>query len=197
MNRKFSMLLAVLFLLPLSFATTGCKKKTVVVNAPQGTDAAQVANWYKATGAFSQVADLVQQAEQTLRQANQTKTADGTSILQDGEYYQKLLRTFGQIAITQRSAAEYLKTVPNTFGATTQARVDGYAKAIQGFVQDLVTSGVAGIKDKTMQDAVNNLITEIGAAVQFVLTFASERVEPGPLLDVQVFAKLKEVCVVQ
>jgi hypothetical protein len=188
MTRKFSWISAVSLLLLL---TSGCGKKTVVVNAPTGVNAVTVANWYKATGAFSQIADLTQQGEQTLRQANTS------GILPDGEYYQKLLRGFGQIAITQRSAAEYLKSVPNTFGAPVQARVGGYTKAIQGFVNDLVSLGVVGIKDPNTQQLVSAFISEIGAAVNFVLTFttAENELRAVPLLEYQNFAEMREVYV--
>lgn len=162
----------------------GCGKKTVVANAPTGVNAAQVANWYKATGAFSHIADLLQQAEQTLRQANQTKLPDGTLMLPDGEYYQQLLRGFGKIALAQRSAAEYLKTVPGTFGTPVQARVGGYAKAIQGFLQDLNSLGVAGIKDQASQATINTALTEIGAAIQFALSFTTaDKFEVVPVVQ--------------
>lgn len=161
--------------------TGGCGKKTVVVNAPKDVNAAEVANWYKATGAFSHVADLLQTGEQTLLQAHLTKLPDGTDMLPDGAYYQKLLTGFGRIALTQRSASEYLKTVPNQFGAPVSARVGGYAKAIQGFLQDLNLTGVAGIKDSASQQIVNQTLTEIGAAIQFALAFTTaDQIEAQP-----------------
>ncbi len=191
MIKKLTLFL-VLFLVVASISFSGCGKKVIVTNAPAGVDPVSVANWYKATGAFSNIADLTLQAEQTLHQANTQ------GILPDGEYYQKLLITFGKIALTEKSAAEYLKTVPNAFGQPVQAKVGIYTKAIQGFTQDLISLGVTGIKNPNTQQLVNQLISEIGSAVQFILSFTSsaELMETVPEFSFAANFVLKEVYVV-
>jgi hypothetical protein len=171
-------------------AFSGCGKKVVVANAPTGVDAVAVANWYKATGAFSQVADLLQQAEQTLRNANTQ------GLLPDGPTYQQFLRGFGKIAQSQKSAGVYLRTVQNTFNATTAQKVGNYASDILSVLTDLTNTGVIGIKDANTQKLVSQFLSEINSAIQFALTIVAGDFDVAPRYDVAVYVlKFKEVYV--
>jgi hypothetical protein len=190
-NRGLCLLLSMV--LTCCALTEGCGKKVIVANAPAGVDAVAVANWYKATGAFANVADLLQQGEKALR------TANSSGLLPDGTLYQNFLRGFGKMAQAQKSAAEYLKTVPQTYGQSAQVRISAYAKDILGVVQDLSNNGVLGIKDANTQRLVSQTISEINSAITFVLSFtiaASVELVPNHQYYFAAYAELREVYVV-
>lgn len=106
--------------------SAGCGAKKVIVNTPPGIDAAQVAQWYQATGAMESVSEFAKQAPPILLSLHQAGAIDD-------EYYIAALKLTRQFDQGGQDVTDVLKKSPNNFSAPVKVQV--FSK-----IQDLLTA---------------------------------------------------------
>jgi hypothetical protein len=142
----------------------GCAaRQKNVTNLPAGVTLAEVQHWDSAVANLDKIAQTTSTARKAVMDLNQQG-------LVAGEYYGKILTTFGKIDQLQIDAVQFLKSQPKNWGASTQAKVNNDLSLIQAELQNLTQQQMVGIKSAGAQKQVGALITEIGDLAALILS---------------------------
>ncbi|MGH7836490.1 MAG: hypothetical protein ACREQC_01550 [Candidatus Binataceae bacterium] len=134
-----------------------------------------VENWDAAVANLQKVAAASSAARQAVEGLNKS------GVFPDGHAYVRTLTDLGKIDQAQIAAANFLQTVPNDWGQSTQMQVQAYTQTIGALVNDLTANGTIGIKDAASQSTVKTSIDAITAAVKLILDLFAPVAVPASL----------------
>lgn len=146
----------------------GCAaRQKNISNLPAGVTQTQVQNWDMAVADLDKIA----QSTSALRQAVIGLNRQG--VIPDGTVYVAILTSLGKIDQAQIDAAAFLKAQPNNWGVSTQAKVKNDLAIISAELTNITQQQLAGIKNPGAQAQVTQLIAEVTAVVNLVLSLTS------------------------
>jgi hypothetical protein len=152
-----------------SVAFCGCAARVKnVTNLPPGVTLKQAQNWDAAIADLHKVATTVSTVRQTLTDLHNA-TYDGKPLLTD-EYYADALRALAHVDQLELAAESVLRQSPQNFSLSAKATVDAYIQQVSVEIEHLISQGAVGIKNPQSQQSVNNLLTEVAAAVNLLLS---------------------------
>jgi hypothetical protein len=149
--------------------SSGCQKHITVTGLPPGVTQVQVTNWYAAEGALQQIA----QTNSALRQAVIGVHGIPNTPLPDGKLYVGILQSVGKIDQAQVAAANFLNTVPNSWGTGTASQIGSWATGILDAINSMVTSGAVNVKNPNSQLQLSDLIATLKTAAQLLVTLSA------------------------
>lgn len=155
--------------------TTVACNRVHVVNAPPGVIDTEVAAWYQATGAVKVWSDTGLQLTQTAISLH--------SQFPNEDMYQKTLAGLGKISQVGLQATSFLGKVPQHFDSTSQSQLGNYLDQALAMLDDATQSGLDQVKDPTMKQTVDTLITVLRSSLKtiFALTKPAGTPLPGGL----------------
>lgn len=162
----------------LGFWGCGARVKHVT-NLPPGVTEQQVKNWDSAVGGLHKIALTTTTLRQTIIALNKaTYTEPGKTeaekVIPDGKIYIALLSGTARVDQAQIDAANFLKTVPNTWSASTQDKIRAYLNAIVEQIGNMTDQGIIGIKNPASQQQVKQLLGEIRDTAGLILSLATQ-----------------------
>ncbi|MGH8864301.1 MAG: hypothetical protein ACREVZ_06610 [Burkholderiales bacterium] len=163
-----------------AFMLGGCGARVKhVTNLPAGVTEQQVKNWDSAVGGLHKIALTTTTLRQTIIALNKaTYTEPGKTeaekVIPDGKIYIALLSGTARVDQAQIDAANFLKTVPNTWSASTQDKIRAYMNAIVEQIGNMTDQGIIGIKNPASQQQVKQLLGEIRDTAGLILSLATQ-----------------------
>ncbi len=165
MKMRFRSLLPYLLTSLLLF---GCASRVKnVTNLPPGVTQAEVQAWDSEVAALHKVASITTSVRQGVI------ALENAGVFPDTVAYVNTLRAIANIDQLEQNASNYLRQNQKTFGLPQQAHVRAMLNAIAGEVKSMNDTGLAGIKNADKRKDVDALITELTAAMNLALSFAS------------------------
>lgn len=167
----------VVLLVALTSGGCGARVKHVT-NLPPGVTEQQVKNWDSAVGALHRIAATTSTLRQTVIALNKATyvepgKTEAEKVIPDGRTYIGILSGIGRVDQAQINAANFLKTVPNTWSLATQDKVRAYMRTIGDELAKMNTEGLTGIKNPSSRQQVEQLIGEIQAVAGLVLSLTA------------------------
>jgi hypothetical protein len=150
----------------------GCAaRQKNVTNLPPGVTLSQVQKWDAAVADLDKIASttsVLRQAIQALNTATVTDSTGTHKIIPDGAVYGQMLTALGKVDQSQIAAATFLKSYPQTWDGTLQAKLSAYMNDISGALNSLNQAQLLGIKNAGAQAQVQQLIAGVVNAVSRV-----------------------------
>jgi hypothetical protein len=160
-NRFRSLLLC--FTASLLLFSCAARQKNIT-NLPPGVTQTQVQNWDTAVANLDKISTITT----ALRQAVIGLRTQG--VITDDKVYAAILTSLGKVTLLQVDAANFLKAQPNNWGADTQTKVKNDLALIQAELNAITQQQLAGIKNPSAQQQVQQLIAEIGSAAALIIS---------------------------
>lgn len=154
----------------LLFACAARQKQ--VTNLPAGVTQQQVQNWDTAVANLDKIAQstsALRQAVIALNQATVTDSSGTHKVIPDGTVYAAILTSIGKIDQAQIDAAQFLKSQPSNWGATTQTKVKNDIAVITQELQNINAQQLAGVKNAGAQQQIQQLITQLSGFAQVIV----------------------------
>lgn len=163
------MKLRILILAPLMLLTA-CANRTVVTGLPPNVTQAQVNGWQTATNTLKTLSDATHTIQVSVITANRN------GFFKDGDGYAATVAALGRADALELRAAQFLQTVPNSFGQSIQKQLMEFALQIN--VQLNIASQQLGIPA--------SIVTSISSAInlglqieQLIQSLTSGKLEPA------------------
>jgi len=163
-NRKWRV--SALAIVTLAASLAGCRHTTTVTNLPTGVTQTQVQNWDSAVRDLNVMADSIHAASQLVQTLhNTTIVSNGATsvVLPSGKAFDTLTADLAKADQAEILAAEFLKTVPNNWGQSTQTQIASYISAVTAAIADATANGLAGITNSQSQAQVAQLLQAIAS----------------------------------
>lgn len=152
----------------------GCAAKKTITGVPAGVPVSAVQSWDEATQQLATIAKVTTELRTTIIGLNKTMfvNAQGQqeAIFPDGPQYVDALNVIGKIDQLQIQAANVLNSQPNDWTQPMQSQVGSLIQQIGQALGQLTADGTLGIKNPTKQGEVQQLITEITAAANLIVS---------------------------
>lgn len=152
--------------LALSMVACGARVKNVT-DLPAGVTQKSVQDYDTAVADLHKIASLTS----TVRQG--VVDARVAGVFPDDVAYARTLQSLGFVDGIQFDASQYLRTVPNTFGAPEKAKLQQYIVKIQAELSKLSTAGAIGIKNSDMQQTVVQSLNELVSIANLIFSITN------------------------
>jgi hypothetical protein len=157
--------------LGLALIFSGCAARTTTItNLPTGVTTSQVQNWDSAVKDLATIATITHTAQQLVTTLHSsTVTVNGTaSTVLTGAAYDTLVADLAKVDQAQIEASEFLKTVPQNWGQSTQTQIAGYITAITAALADATANGLVGVKNPSAQAQLAQFLADIGQTAALI-----------------------------
>lgn len=149
----------------------GCAaKNTTVVNTPAGVTSSQVNAWTSAVTDLSQAQALTHGGLGAVVALNHATPP----VFPDGAAYAATLQGFGRAEQIEIQAATFLKTVPNSWSASTSAKISAYMTQILAQLAIANQNGTLGIRSPASVTTVTNIIGQTVTLINLVQSIAKQ-----------------------
>ena len=148
-----------------------CAHRNVTIQSkslPAGVSEAEVKRWFTATGTLLNIAQTSSDIQEAVLSLNKR------GAFPDGPEYVATLKALAKIKLAQITAANYLRTVTNTFGQPTADKFDAHVRDMLAAFEELVQLGLVGIKDETTKATVMAIVEQLRIALQILQSVVAE-----------------------
>jgi hypothetical protein len=148
----------------------GCQHQAVT-NVPTGVTVNQVQAWDSAVKDLATIATLThtaQQLVQTLHSSTVTVNGATSVVFPSGAAYTATVTDLAKIDQAQIEASEFLKTVPQNWGASTKTQIANYITAIMAALADATANGVTGISNSSAQAQLSQFLADIASTANLI-----------------------------